>query len=138
MLDLFGGTGSHSYEAISRGCTNVTYVDMHRPAAKFVAQVAKLLDIEDFLTIKLQDVAQFLKRSGDSFDYIFAGPPYPLPWLNQIPDLILGGGFLKPNGLLVLEHNPNHHFESHLNFQELRKYGGTHFSFFTAKQAFDD
>ncbi|RMF27098.1 MAG: hypothetical protein D6765_07975, partial [Bacteroidetes bacterium] len=31
VLDLFGGTGSHSYEFISRGCRDVTYVDRHGP-----------------------------------------------------------------------------------------------------------
>ena len=138
MLDLFGGTGSHSYEAISRGCLDVTYIDMHPPCAKFVSQIAKQLEIEECLTIKLVNVTQFLKRSEDSFDYIFAGPPYALTWLNQIPEMIFQARVLKPDGLLVLEHNPNHHFESQTHFQELRKYGGTHFSFFTANQAFDD
>jgi 16S rRNA (guanine966-N2)-methyltransferase len=39
-LDLFGGTGSHSFELISRGCEDVTYVDQFGPCASFVEQIA--------------------------------------------------------------------------------------------------
>lgn len=36
MLDLFGGTGNHSYEFISRGCEDVTYVDKFGGCVFFV------------------------------------------------------------------------------------------------------
>ena len=36
FLDLFGGTGNHSYEFISRGCTDVTYVDKFPGCVAFV------------------------------------------------------------------------------------------------------
>jgi 16S rRNA (guanine966-N2)-methyltransferase len=138
MLDLFGGTGSHSYEAISRGCRDVVYVDKFSPCLKFVKEIAQDLGIESYLRIYLMDVAQFLKKPGESFDYIFAGPPYQLPWLDEIPDLVFQGNFLRRGGVFVLEHNKNHHFESHPHFEHLRRYGGTHFSFFTVNQSFDD
>lgn len=138
MLDLFGGTGNHSYEAISRGCDKVTYVDKFPPCVKFVKTVAKKLDIESKMTIFLMDVARFLKHPSGTFDYIFAGPPYPLPWLDSIPDLIFEANLLSPDGLFVLEHNANHHFESHPYFEHVRSYGDTHFSFFTLKQPIDD
>ena len=35
-LDLFGGTGAHSFELISRGCLRVTYVDKHKPCHTYV------------------------------------------------------------------------------------------------------
>jgi 16S rRNA (guanine966-N2)-methyltransferase len=77
------------------------------------------------------DVRNFLAGSGkEKFDYIFAGPPYPLEWLDQIPDLIFEAAILAEDGLFVLEHNPFHDFENHPHFTELRKYGKTWFSFF--------
>src|SRR5690625_1777401 len=51
FLDLFGGTGNHCYEFISRGCRDATYVDRHRPAVSFVRKTAKELQIESELTI---------------------------------------------------------------------------------------
>lgn len=130
MLDLFGGTGNHCYEFISRGCDDVTYVDKFGPAVKFVYQISKELDVDDCITIVKSDVFKFIKSTSNQFDYIFAGPPYPLPNLDEIPDLLFGTSILKPDGLFVLEHNPNHDFTSHPTFVKQRNYGSTIFAFF--------
>ena len=131
MLDLFGGTGNHSFEFISRGCEDVTYVDKYRPAVQFVKKQCAQWEICNRIKIYSMDVKQFIKRFGDDpFDYIFAGPPYPLPWLDIIPDLIMEYKILNKEGLLVLEHNPNHNFETHSQYDQSRKYGKTIFSFF--------
>ncbi|MCB0689615.1 MAG: RsmD family RNA methyltransferase [Saprospiraceae bacterium] len=138
MLDLFGGTGSHTYEAISRGCQQVTYVDKHRPCVFFVRELATKLQITDKIQILSMDVARFLKQQNGVYDYIFAGPPYPLTWLDDIPDLIFEAKLLAADGLFVLEHNANHVFKTHPHFEQLRTYGGTHFSFFSLNQSIDD
>ncbi len=130
MLDLFGGTGNHCYEFISRGCTDATYVDTHGPAVGFVKSVSMELNIEAYITILKMDVFKFINTSGKSFDYIFAGPPYPLPTLNTIPDKIFDTSILAQDGLFVMEHNPNHNFKMHKNYIEERNYGTTIFSFF--------
>lgn len=135
MLDLFGGTGNQSFEAISRGCPNVTYVDKFRPAVRFVKKTADEFDIADEITVITMDVKRFIKIKQDPWDYIFAGPPYPLPWLDQIPNLIFENNLLADDGLFVLEHNPKHNFEEHPNFTSIRSYGQTKFSFFEHSQA---
>ena len=42
VLDLFGGTGSHGYEFISRGCTDVTYVDHFPACVTFVKKISAI------------------------------------------------------------------------------------------------
>ncbi len=133
VLDLFGGTGSHSYEFISRGCTQVTYVDKFPGCVNFVRKTAEQLGITDLIRIVRADVFRFIATDGGQYDYIFAGPPYPLPNIPEIPDLILARGMLKPDGWLVLEHNPNHDFEGHPNLLQVRNYGKTIFSVFGVK-----
>lgn len=130
MLDLFGGTGSHGYESISRGCEDVTYVDKHIPAIKFVEQTIEKLKIKDQMKIFKMDVFKFIESTNRKYDFIFAGPPYGMPQLNTIPDRIFERELLKNDGLFVLEHNPDHKFEDHPRFEQIRKYGTTHFSFF--------
>jgi len=130
VLDLFGGTGSHSYEFISRGCRDVTYVDKFPGCIAFVKKTAGILDIEPYLHINRMDVFRFIKNCTQTFDYIFAGPPYPLPNIPEIPGLIFEKKLLKPQGWLVLEHNPNHSFVNHPRFFQERNYGKTIFSFF--------
>lgn len=130
VLDLFGGTGNHSYEFISRGCEEVTYVDKFPPAVAFVKKMAETLQVEPFLKIIRADVFKFIESCTQQYDYIFAGPPYALPAIDKIPDLIFEYNLLNPEGLFVLEHDPTHVFKKHPNFMQERNYGKTHFSFF--------
>lgn len=130
VLDLFGGTGNHSYEFISRGATRVTYVDKFGPAVQFVKKLAKELQIEGYIRIVRADVFSFIRQCPEQFDYIFAGPPYALPNIQEIPDQIFAFNLLAEGGMLVLEHNPNHQFRNHPRFVEERNYGKTIFSFF--------
>lgn len=134
VLDLFGGTGSHGYEFISRGCTDVTYVDKFGPAVNFVKKTARELDIENSFTVFRTDVFRFIKMSPKKYDYIFAGPPYELPTIDTIPDLIFTHELLQPEGLFVMEHNPNHSYDNHPRLKEVRNYGKTIFSFFGFNQ----
>ncbi|HMQ60492.1 MAG TPA: RsmD family RNA methyltransferase [Flavilitoribacter sp.] len=130
VLDLFGGTGNHSYEFISRGCEDVTYVDKFGSCVDFVKKTAAQLGLAGELKIFRSDVFKFIAGCRDQFDYIFAGPPYGLPNLDQIPGLIFEHKLLKPGGWLVLEHNPHHDFKTHPHFIQDRHYGKTIFSIF--------
>lgn len=130
VLDLFGGTGNHSYEFISRGCQDVTYVDKFPGCVAFVKKTSALLEIEDRIKIIKGDVFKFIQYSTEQYDYIFAGPPYPLPNIPDIPDRIFEKNMLKPDGWLVLEHNPAHDFQQHPQFFQERNYSKTIFSIF--------
>ncbi len=130
VLDLFGGTGSHSYEFISRGCTDVTYVDKFPACIAFVKKTAEALEIADHIKIVRSDVFQFMEHATSQYDYIFAGPPYGLPSLDSIPDVLFAKQLLREDGLFVMEHNPNHNFKNHAHFFQERNYGKTIFSFF--------
>ena len=131
VLDLFGGTGSHSYEFLSRGCRDVTYVDKFPACVAFARKTAAELEMNNFIRIVRADVFRFMAQPQAPYDYIFAGPPYPLPNIPEIPDLVFQYNLLKPGGWLVLEHNPNHDFSEHPRFWQVRNYGKTIFSFFS-------
>ena len=132
MLDLFGGAGNHSLECISRGCPSVTYVDRHPPCGRFVQETAQSWGIDDQIRILTMDVLQYLTLPGEpAFSYVFAGPPYAMTEIDQLPDMIFAAGRVDADGLLVLEHDPTHDFQNHPRFAEVRRYGQTHFAFFT-------
>ena len=87
-LDLFAGTGSISFELISRGCRNVTVIEKNNAHASFIAKVAKELKT-DALALIRGDVFRYLNSAPkQSFDFIFADPPYALPELPEIPALV--------------------------------------------------
>ncbi len=133
-LDLFGGTGSDSYELVSRGCEDVTYVDKFGPAIKFVSQTLEKLGISEEVRIFQMDVFKFIESTSNKFDYIFAGPPYGLPTIDTIPGLVFEKKLLNDGGIFVLEHNPHHDFLEDGRLFDVRNYGKTIFSFFRATQ----
>lgn len=128
-LDLFAGTGSISLELASRGCQQVVSVEADRDHAAFIRQCFAKLGADNQLLIR-GDVFKFLKTCCQSFDFIFADPPYALRELPQIPDLILESTLLRPDGLLVFEHGKDHDFSQHPRFVEHRQYGSVNFSIF--------
>ena len=128
-LDLFAGTGSISLELLSRGCREVISVEKDRHHARFISQCMEKLGTEDHILIK-GDVFRFLKSCHQKFDLIFADPPYALPELQTIPDLIFQYDLLKEDGLLVFEHGKNYDFSAHPHFIEHRSYGSVNFTLF--------
>jgi len=135
-LDLFAGTGSISLELLSRGCRQVVSVELDREHANFIRQcVEKLGKTEEVGHLLIRgDVFRFIKSCRRQFDLVFADPPYTLPTLPQIPDLVLESELLKPGGLLVFEHGKHHDFSQHPCFVEHRAYGSVNFSLFKATE----
>ena len=76
------------------------------------------------------DVFEYIRSAGYKYSLIFAGPPYALPTLNQIPGEIFEAQLLEPGGWLILEHNPNHDFSQHPYYKWQRNYGTTFFAIF--------
>jgi 16S rRNA (guanine(966)-N(2))-methyltransferase RsmD len=138
VLDLFGGTGSHSYEFVSRGCQDVTYVDKHAPAVRFVRKTVEELGIAGSVAIFQMDVFRFIESfRGKPFDYVFAGPPYALPTIDMLPDLIFKHQLVAARGWLVLEHNPHCDFREHPCLTDIRHYGKTIFSIFSPPEGLE-
>lgn len=128
FLDLFGGTGSISYEMGSRGCTDLTLVEKDAKLVKFIRHQAEEFGLP--IQVQPMDVFAYIAATKNTYHLIFAGPPYPLPNLDEIPDQVFSHGLLAPEGWLVLEHNPNHNFDDHPRFMRKRNYGTTIFSIF--------
>ena len=111
-LDLFAGTGSISFELISRGCRNVTAIEKNNAHASFIAKVAKELKT-DALALIRGDVFRYLNSAPkQSFDFIFADPPYALPELPEIPALVFERDLLRDGGIFIMEHPKTNDFSS--------------------------
>jgi 16S rRNA (guanine(966)-N(2))-methyltransferase RsmD len=128
-LDLFAGTGSISLELVSRGCKRVVSVEKERAHYAFINKVMKEVDTKAWFPIN-GDVFRFLQRPAEVFDIVFADPPYDLPELTAIPDLIFENSLLSEEGIFILEHGKKNDFSSHPHFLEHRNYGSVNFTFF--------
>ena len=72
-LDLFGGTGSISYELASRGVKDVTIVEKDPQMFEFIKKTAASLGLENFRVIK-SEVFKFMEQCTRQFDFIFCRP----------------------------------------------------------------
>lgn len=128
-LDLFGGTGSISYELASRGVKDITIVEKDVKMYEFIKATSATLNFSDFKVHKA-DVFKFVEQSAEKFDFIFAGPPYALENINDLPVKIFEKQLLKNKGWFVLEHTPRNDYKKFPFYKTERSYGTTIFSIF--------
>jgi len=135
VLDLFGGTGCISYELASRGAPDITIVEKDNKMYDFIKKTKEELKFENFNVVN-SDVFRFIEtssRPGDTngqYDFIFAGPPYALATIDDLPLKIFEKQLLKPKGWFVLEHTPRNNYKKFANYKTERNYGTTIFSIF--------
>ena len=128
-LDLFGGIGSISFELASRGSVNQTIVEKDGQMFEFIKKTGGQLKLENLRVIRM-DVFKFIEQSNDQFDFIFAGPPYALTEIDELPRLIFKKNLLKQKGWFVLEHTPRNDYKKFPFYKTERSYGTTIFSIF--------
>lgn len=76
VLDLFAGSGSLGIEALSRGAKAAIFVESNDAACKIVSANLEKARLKGGRVLR-QTVSSYLSRSAsDSFDLIFADPPY--------------------------------------------------------------
>lgn len=132
-LDLFGGTGCISYELASRGANDLTIVEKDAIMHGFIKKNIDLLGIEHCKVLKM-DIFSYLNTCNEQYDFIFAGPPYALGAIDEIPKIITQKKMLAKEGFFVLEHTPRNNYEKFIDFSFARNYGTTVFSFFTSQE----
>lgn len=103
FLDMFAGSGIMTFEAISRGFSDVCTVEKDRKTAQIIK--------ENFINFNLKsdiiigDSVKVLKKLDKSFDVIFIDPPYDSDLYEQSLSLIAGSTLLKDEGIILLEHS---------------------------------
>jgi len=131
-LDIFGGTGSISYELASRGVSDITTVEKDPAMAAFIKKTAEALDVS--VKVQRMDVFKYLELCTEKFDLIFADAPYGMPQLDKLPLVIFEKELLNPEGWLVVEHTRNHDFKKFSYYRSERNYGTTIFSIFINRE----
>lgn len=137
VLDLFAGTGSLGLESLSRGASNVTFVENSFQSIKVLKKNLMRVKVIEPYTIVLKNALTFLRQNKEPFDLIFADPPFK--WNHYIELLPLS--FLPENlseyGIFVLESERTQEIEWETNIYEIlrqKKYDRSLVTFFGRKE----
>lgn len=130
VLDLFSGTGNICFEFASRGVEKLTAVDAHFGCVNYIRKISEELSFP--ITAVKSDVNKYLNTASQKFDIIFADPPYDFTTdqLESIVNGVFDNNLLEEDGTLVIEHFKQNDISHLKHFSEVRKYGGSVFSFF--------
>jgi len=138
-LDLFSGTGSYLFEAVSRGAAKAVGVEIEPILAESINAQADVFDIGDKLYCRCDDVFDALpklKNSNEKFDIIMIAPPQYKGIIDETLKCLSQYPLLADYGFLLCQHDSSEtdHLES-LDFKikDQRKYGNTTFTILIAE-----
>ena len=104
VLDLFSGTGILGFESISRGASSITFVEKDAKSIRLLHRNSEKFEGVQINIIR-DEVEIFLKDTNDSFDLIFADPPYDKIDYDWLFNSCIKK--LSKNGKLVVEMKKN-------------------------------
>ena len=100
VLDLFSGSGSMGIEALSRGASSCTFVDLE---PSYTMKNIEKLRFGEMATIIKSDYLSFLGKCEKSFDLVFLDPPYQNGMIEKALAALLSRNCLLPGSIVVWE-----------------------------------
>jgi 16S rRNA (guanine(966)-N(2))-methyltransferase RsmD len=129
-LDLFAGTGAVSIEALSRGASKATLIDVSPEAIKIIRENVRLTGFESKAQVIQQDAFDYLRaRPNASYDFVYIAPPqHQGLWSRVLLALDDNDGWLADEGAVIVQIDPKEY--APMEFKRLvlgdeRRYGKT-------------
>lgn len=122
VLDLFCGTGAMGIEALSRGASEVVFVDKDRRSVNLTKDNLKLVGADAKVTCC--DALVFLETCKDKFDLIIVDPPYKSGLYGAVLEKIYEKDLLAEDGIIVCEHAEEDEIDAgNFEIYDEKKYG---------------
>jgi len=104
VCDIYAGSGSLGLESISRGASEVHFVEKNYPVVKVLEQNIETLKIEDTSRVFKMPAIRFSSlKKHSAYNLIFADPPFFKDDIHKVVEQLLKNDFLLPEGLLIVE-----------------------------------
>lgn len=103
VLDLYAGSGALGIEALSRGASQVTFVEKDRVLVNALMENLKDLGLEKKASVIGQDVITALKVLGGTFNLVLADPPYAAGEEAELFAALMNAALIGPSTLFVFE-----------------------------------
>ena len=104
VLDLFSGVGCFGLECLSRGSSNITFVENYKNVLPVLKKNIANLNCEDKTLIIENNILDKLnfKIFTKKFDIIFMDPPYKVQNLDKIISNIIDAEILHNEGIIII------------------------------------
>ena len=130
ILDLYSGSGSFGLECISRGASNIFFVENDSIALKFLKKNIFNLNSRNKINVKEKSIFKFFDNLHfeiykKKFDLVFMDPPYNDKGFLDIIKIIKKKDILNKKHILIIhrEINSQDNLEKLINVFENRTYG---------------
>ena len=131
ILDLYSGVGSFGIEALSRGASHLTCVEINPSVFKILLKNISNICKDDDVKLHRTSTDKFLNMNNKKFDIIFADPPYGDFDFFETKNLI--SKFLSQNGTFCMEMKKTKLIENKDNIR-IKYYGNTQVVFWKIDQ----
>ena len=127
ILDLFSGVGSFGLECLSRGASNVTFVENYENVLPILKKNISNLNYQENSVIIEDDIIDNLnfKTLKNQFDIIFMDTPYKENKISSILNNIIEFKVLNINGIAIIHRHKKEkdRFPERFNIIEEKTYG---------------
>lgn len=105
ILDLFGGSGQLSIEALSRGAKNAVIIDSSRDATEIIKLNATKTKLMEKCRVVTADWKEYLKgaKGKEAFQIVFLDPPYKVGFLDEVLKKLYTSNILAEDALIICE-----------------------------------
>ena len=125
VLDLYAGSGAMGIEALSRGASHATFVDVSALAVKTISENLKSLKVDpnEYEILKTTDLMaiETFKNRNNQFDLVVLDPPYEKGEYEKVVDLLQSNNLLSNHAIIVMEANRNIVLEN-IDYQKNKEY----------------
>lgn len=104
-LDLYSGSGAMGLEALSRGCSFMTFVDKNKIAIETTKKNISSLGIKNAEVVFKEDesaIELFIKEKR-KFDIVFLDPPYKEGKYEEVVSKFVKNDLLSKHAIIVIE-----------------------------------
>ena len=127
VLDMFGGSGALSFEALSRGAEFAVILDSDKRSVELIRKNMRDLRFDDVCEVREMSCFDYVRTCGKKFDLIFLDPPYNKGFIEPALTAISENELLSESGIVLLE-SDNTDFKNEfpgLLMEKQRRYGRT-------------
>lgn len=106
FLDLYAGTGGVGLEALSRGASEVVFVEANASRVKIITRLLSEFGFAERSRVINSDAYDFISMKSETrkYDIIFLDPPYRSEELRKLLPVLGKGSALRDSGVVIVEY----------------------------------